>query len=138
VRQIFGFDDPEMLAAALLHDTLEDTTTDFDDLSERFTPKVANWVAALSKDGRKPHDEREAEYYKTLAEADWQVKAIKLADLYDNSNDSKGLSLRQMQSTWEKSRFYLDAIRTALPDSLVAAFQLVERRLDELKSSLTT
>ena len=29
VRQVFGFDDPRILAAALLHDTLEDTTTDF-------------------------------------------------------------------------------------------------------------
>ena len=34
VRHVFGFDDPRMLAAALLHDTIEDTTTDCDDLIE--------------------------------------------------------------------------------------------------------
>jgi len=62
VRQVFGFDDPHMLTAALLHDTIEDTTTDCDDIIERFGPVVAKWVAALSKDSRMPHDEREAQY----------------------------------------------------------------------------
>src|SRR6478735_6818382 len=59
VRQVFGFDDPRMLAAALLHDTIEDTTTDYDDIVERFGPDVARWVAAVSKDSRMPFDERE-------------------------------------------------------------------------------
>ena len=80
VRQVFGFDDPAILAAALLHDTIEDTTTDCDDIIERFGPAVAKWVAALSKDSRLPHDSREAEYASILADSDWQVKAIKLAD----------------------------------------------------------
>jgi (p)ppGpp synthase/HD superfamily hydrolase len=62
VRHVFGFADPEMLTAALLHDTVEDTTTDRDDLIERFGPKVAGWVAALSKDKRLPDEEREAAY----------------------------------------------------------------------------
>jgi len=35
VRHAFGVDDPEVLAAAVLHDTIEDTTTDFDDLYQR-------------------------------------------------------------------------------------------------------
>src|ERR1044072_1672501 len=56
VRHVFGFDDPKMLAAALLHDTIEDTATDCDDIIERFGPEVAAWVAALTKDMRLPHD----------------------------------------------------------------------------------
>ena len=39
VRHVFGFDDPRMLAAAVLHDTIEDTTTDYDDLIEHFGPE---------------------------------------------------------------------------------------------------
>src|SRR5229473_1601342 len=54
-RDLFGVDDPRVLAAAVLHDTVEDTTTDHDDLSERFGPEVAAWVASLSKDKRLPH-----------------------------------------------------------------------------------
>jgi guanosine-3',5'-bis(diphosphate) 3'-pyrophosphohydrolase len=62
VRHLFGFDDPQMLAAALLHDTVEDSTTNCDDLIERFGSSVAGWLAALSKDKRLPHDVRKAEY----------------------------------------------------------------------------
>src|SRR3954447_2724159 len=69
VRHVFGIDDPEVLTAALLHDTIEDTTTDFDDLEERFGAPVAGWVAGLSKDTRLPDDEREAAYMATLAAA---------------------------------------------------------------------
>src|SRR6266702_1696056 len=52
VRQVFGVDDASVLTAAVLHDTIEDTTTDFDDLAERFGATVAGWVAILSKDKR--------------------------------------------------------------------------------------
>ena len=41
VRHTFGFDDPRMLAAALLHDTIEDTATDCDDILSRFGEDVA-------------------------------------------------------------------------------------------------
>src|SRR5260370_39562517 len=54
VRQIFGVDDVSVLTAAVLHDTVEDTTTDFDDLAKEFGSEVAGWGAALSKDKRLP------------------------------------------------------------------------------------
>jgi guanosine-3',5'-bis(diphosphate) 3'-pyrophosphohydrolase len=137
-RHVFGFDDPRMLAAALLHDTIEDTNTDCDDIIERFGPKVAGWVAALTKDMRLPHDAREEEYAKTLAEADWPVKALKLADIYDNLGDSKHLSPGGRRRTAAKTRFYLDAIRTNLPDHVRPALKLVEARLAELEAGLTS
>ena len=62
VRHVFGIDDPRALMAAALHDAIEDTPTDFDDLAETFGPEVAQWAAALCKDKRRPDDEREAEY----------------------------------------------------------------------------
>src|SRR3954464_1988237 len=72
VRHVFGFDDPRMLAAALLHDTIEDTNTDCDDIIERFGPEVAEWVSALTKETRLPHDEREAAYARAISEGAWQ------------------------------------------------------------------
>src|SRR6476646_74887 len=84
VCHVFGFDDPRMLAAALLHDTIEDTTTDYEDIVERFGPDVARWVAAVIKDSRMPFEEREEAYRAALAAADWQAKVVKLGDLYDN------------------------------------------------------
>lgn len=137
-RHVFGFDDPRMLAAALLHDTIEDTNTDCDDIVERFGPEVAGWVAALTKDMRLPHDAREDEYAQTLAEAPWQVKALKLADIYDNLGDSKHLSPGGRRKTASKTRFYLNAILTNMPPNLQPAFRLVEERLGELEAGLTS
>src|SRR5262245_47811485 len=66
LRHVFGIDDPQVLAAAVLHDTIEDSTTDFDDLEEHFGREVAMWVSALSKDKRLPEEEREQAYIKGL------------------------------------------------------------------------
>jgi (p)ppGpp synthase/HD superfamily hydrolase len=137
VRHVFGFDDPEMLAAALLHDTIEDTTTDCDDIIERFGPRVATWVAALTKDMRMPHDPREEAYAAAVASADWQVKAIKLADLYDNMNDCRHFDSAGRRKTANKCRFALDHLRPHLPAQLQPALALVEGKLAELESGIT-
>src|SRR5713101_942876 len=74
VRHVFGIDDTRVLTAAVLHDTIEDTTTDYDDLREQFGDDVASWVAMLSKDTRRREDEREQAYMAELARAPWQVQ----------------------------------------------------------------
>ena len=84
---LFGCSDPVVLAAALLHDVIEDTGTDYDDLEKRFGSEVARCVAALSKDDRLPEPEREPAYDRRLELADWRAKLIKLADVYDNTCD---------------------------------------------------
>ena len=94
VRHVFGCDDLQVLMAAILHDTIEDTTTDYDDLRELFedpNSPVAEWVALLSKDKRMPEPAREARYQEALATAPWPVKLCKLADLFDNLLDSEHL-----------------------------------------------
>ena len=131
VRHLFGIEDPQFLAAALLHDTIEDTTTDFDDLEERFGPHVARWVAALSKDTRLPDDEREAAYMATLAAADPAVKVAKLADVFDNLTDSRHLTPRARQRTAERSRKYLAALDTNLPGMARRPMELVRQLLAE-------
>jgi len=89
LSQLFGVKEEEILTAAVLHDTIEDTTTDFDDIEERFGLRVAEWVALLSKDMRMPHGKREDAYLRQLAQAPYEVKLIKLADMYDNLLDSQ-------------------------------------------------
>lgn len=88
LQHIFGISDPVIHAAALLHDTIEDTACDFDDIEEACGPDVAGMVALLSKDPRIREDRREELYFRQLAEAEWSVQAIKLADVYDNFCDS--------------------------------------------------
>lgn len=88
VRDEFEVDDPDVLAAALLHDTIEDTNADYDEIAERFGRRVADWVALLTKDTRLPDARREREYFKALAKAPLQARLCKIADALHNLRDS--------------------------------------------------
>lgn len=88
VREAFGCEDQTAIAAAFLHDTIEDTTTDYDDLFEHFGKDVADCVAALTKNPTLPEHLREPAYDAGLAAASWQARLVKLADVYDNFHDA--------------------------------------------------
>ena len=85
---LFGFDDPEVLAGALLHDTIEDCNVDYDEILELFGRNVADYVAVMTKDMRLEETIREVAYDKQLAQGPWQGRLIKLSDVYDNFTDS--------------------------------------------------
>lgn len=87
VSELFGCDDEAALAAALLHDTIEDTAGDYDDVAEAFGCDVADLVAALTKNMSLPEAVRERDYDDRLSRADWRARLIKLADVYDNLSD---------------------------------------------------
>ncbi|WP_295393691.1 HD domain-containing protein [uncultured Thiodictyon sp.] len=83
-------DDPETIAAAWLHDTVEDTTATFGDLEQAFGPAVAQLVAELT-DASKPSDgnraTRKAIDLRHSAAASARAQTVKLADLTDNCRD---------------------------------------------------
>lgn len=83
-----GVTETTVICAALLHDTIEDTTTDFEDIESRFGTDVAAMVSALTKNMALPEPEREREYDQRLGAADWRVRLVKLADTYDNFADA--------------------------------------------------
>lgn len=87
VRDVFECDDQVAICCALLHDTIEDTATDFDDIARRFGEDVAVCVAAMTKNMLLPEAQREPEYDARLAAAPWQARLVKLADVYDNGHD---------------------------------------------------
>ena len=60
ITQIGGVDDPEILAAALLHDTLEDTDTKPEELEAKFGKKVCEYVLDVSDNKTLPKDERKS------------------------------------------------------------------------------
>lgn len=114
VRHVFGIDDPRVLTAAVLHDTIEDTTSDYDDLRAQFGDEVASWVAALSKDTRRVEDEREKEYMAELARSPWQVQVCKLADVFDNLLDSARAAPEQRAKVLRRAHDYLGALKSNL------------------------
>jgi guanosine-3',5'-bis(diphosphate) 3'-pyrophosphohydrolase len=133
VRELFGVADPRVLAAAVLHDTVEDTTTDYDDLAERFGPEVAGWVAALSKDKRLPFAEREAAYGRALADGPWPVQVCKLADMYDNLCDLANLPTAERGRGIANARRYLTALKEGLKPEAAAAWETVAGFLEGMR-----
>lgn len=83
-------DDEEMIAAAWLHDVVEDTPATLEDIEREFGDSVAILVRELT-DISKPSDgnraERKALDKAHLAQASARAHTIKLADLIDNCMD---------------------------------------------------
>jgi len=132
VRHVFGFEDQRMLCAALLHDTIEDTTTDFDDITAQFGPEVAAWVAFLSKDKRLPDDDREREYLERLRDAPWEVQVCKLADVYDNLMDQRGLPPERRAHSLRRVGQYMEVLKTLVAPQVQRPIRLVMELLDRL------
>jgi guanosine-3',5'-bis(diphosphate) 3'-pyrophosphohydrolase len=126
---VFGVRDPEVLAAGALHDTIEDTQIDRDDLSEHFGPRVAEFVALLSKDMRQPEAEREQRYYDAVAAAPLEVKLCKLADTLDNLVDSTGLSAAGRAKKVRKARQLVDRLATDFPADWSHVLQCVRDQI---------
>ncbi len=87
LSHVFGVEDEDTLTAALLHDTLEDTATDYDEIAALFGERVAAYVVLLTKNVMLPKREREEDYAERLSTAPEAVIIAKMADLYDNLSD---------------------------------------------------
>jgi (p)ppGpp synthase/HD superfamily hydrolase len=75
----------EVLAAALLHDVIEDSETSLDELRELFGDEVAGMVGALTDDESiEPYRERKAEHRERVAAATSGAHAIYGADKLAN------------------------------------------------------
>lgn len=76
----------EVLAAALLHDVVEDSGTSLDELRELFGAEVAGMVGALTDDESiDSYRERKAEHRERVAAADGEAMAIYAADKLTNT-----------------------------------------------------
>lgn len=134
ISQLFECHDESVLAAAVLHDTIEDTTTDFEDILHHFGPDVAKLVAAMTKNMALPEATREAAYDAQLASADWRARLIKLGDTYDNLCDVVTVPADKRDRRQRESRERaLRAIELAKAD---AGNEWIDRAVGELKRSL--
>lgn len=86
----YGLGNEHVLAAALLHDVVEDTHVTLDDLKREFPQELVRWIELLTErkfdesGTRIPWEERKREHLARLRSAPVEVKGIALADKLHN------------------------------------------------------
>ena len=88
--EAFGNDDPEAVAAAVLHDVVEDSDITEDEITSQFGPRVSSIVAELT-DAPELTDltmpERKTKQAEKMARATSEARVIKIADQTSNLRD---------------------------------------------------
>ncbi len=85
----------DVVAAGILHDTIEDTATTIDDLRREFGENVASIVAGCSEpDKSHGWEERKQHTLEFMKTATWEVRAVSCADKLHN--------LRSIQHAYEQ------------------------------------
>jgi guanosine-3',5'-bis(diphosphate) 3'-pyrophosphohydrolase len=105
-----GIANEDVLIAALLHDTIEDTQTTEQELRETFGDKITSIVLEVTDDKSLPKSERKLKQIEHAANASMDAKLVKLADKICNLRDmissppkDWGLERRQEYFAWAES-----------------------------------
>jgi len=101
-----GVEEVEVLCAALLHDTIEDTDTTPAEVAARFGARIAGVVAEVTDDKSLAKAERKELQVEHAAHISREAKLVKLADKICNLRDVAG----HPPATWgtERRREYFD------------------------------
>ncbi len=84
-----GEEDPQVITAALLHDTVEDTGTTFEEIDSKFGAKVTALVRECTDDKSLPKEERKRLQEEHARQKSRDAKCIKIADKTSNVTDIK-------------------------------------------------
>jgi len=87
ISEIGNVEDPEVLAAALLHDTIEDTETTIDELIDNFGERVCSLVQEVTDDKTLPRLQRKQRQIDHAKEISEGAALIKLGDKISNVTD---------------------------------------------------
>jgi (p)ppGpp synthase/HD superfamily hydrolase len=99
-------EDVTIVIAGLLHDTLEDTETSFEELAKEFGQDVAELVAEVTDDKALPKAERKRLQIETAPHKSARARMIKLAD--KTSNLHSLISSPPRDWSGERIREYID------------------------------
>ncbi len=121
-----GIDDPVVLFAALLHDTIEDTATTWEELEAEFGAEVTGVVLEVSDDTSLSTAERKRLQIERAPIVSGRAKLVKLADKVANLRDLShrppaGWPLARKQAYFDWAKAVVDGLRGVNPP-LEAAF----------------
>ncbi len=121
--------DPQVVAAALLHDTLEDTETSWQELRGEFGEDIADVVLEVTDTKWIKKEVRKRLQVARAAHASGKAKLVKLADKICNLRDVAA----HPPAGWplERKRQYFDWAKEVV-DQLRGTHAELERRFDEV------
>ena len=110
-----GVTDVKTLVAAVLHDTIEDTDTSYEELVEHFGRKVADVVAEVTDDQSLPKPRRKALQIEHAPHLSRRAALVKLADKTCNLRDvahhpPAGWPLARCRQYFDWARAVVDAL----------------------------
>lgn len=128
-----GVRDPEVLAAGLLHDTIEDTETSAREIEQHFGALIRELVVALSDNKQLPKEVRKQQQIDHAPELPPAAKLIKLADKCANVSDL----LFHSPADWSdaRRRGYVDWAEAVI-DGLRGSNDALEAHFDQLAAKL--
>ena len=97
-------DDEEVIAAALLHDVIEDAGITEETIREKFGGRVADLVAAESEDKSKSWTERKSATIKSLETASLDSKILALGDKLSNLRCTARDYMEIGDKVWDRFR----------------------------------
>ena len=108
--------DVKVLAAAVLHDTLEDTKTTYEELHERFGPAIAGIVREVTDDKTLLPAERKRLQIEHAGELSHRARLVKLADKISNLRDltlnaPSEWSLQRRRDYFDWAKKVIDKVR---------------------------
>lgn len=122
---------PTMVAAGLLHDTLEDSGVTYDDIAGQFSPDVADLVIGVTKLGRvryhgmKRHTESLRKLFAATSQ-DVRVMIIKLADRLHNAQ-----TLEHVPRQDKRERIAQETLEIYAPIADRLGMGLMKRELED-------
>jgi (p)ppGpp synthase/HD superfamily hydrolase len=126
-----------VVAAAWLHDVVEDCGITIDEVEKSFGPDVAMLVLELtnpSKGSDLPRSERKAMDRAHIAKASYWAKVLKLLDRLDNVQEMTGCGDKFMGVYAAESRLLSDAILASEPDGNIHSMAgTIHLLVDELR-----
>ena len=127
-----GIADTKTVIAAILHDTIEDTETTYDELRERFGKVIADVVAEVSDDKTLGKSRRKALQIEHAPHLSQRAKLVKLADKICNLRDMAtspphGWPLERRREYFDWAKQVIDGLRgvnAKLEDLFDAAYRV--------------
>jgi GTP diphosphokinase / guanosine-3',5'-bis(diphosphate) 3'-diphosphatase len=131
--------DVELMMAAFLHDTVEDTGVTLQELEERFGKDVASLVSEVTDDKSLPKETRKTLQVQNAHKKSKRAQAIKLADKISNlrailASPPVGWSLERRREYFEWARQVVSGLTDANP-FLKAEFDKTYRMISQLRDN---